>query len=54
MDQEYAPTTKVYYKPTENGYEARIKARLAEWAEIKRRQRTTDREQKSEPTPKPK
>ena len=46
VDQEYAPTTKVYYKPTENGYEARIKQRLAEWAEIKRKQR--GEKQKSE------
>ena len=40
VDQEYAPTTKVYYRPTAQGYESRIRERLAHWAEIRRKQRS--------------
>ncbi len=39
VDQEYVPTSKIYYKPTENGYESRIRQRLEQWAEIRRKQR---------------
>jgi putative ATPase len=42
VDQEYAPTSKIYYRPTENGYEARIRQRLEQWAEIRRKQRGED------------
>jgi putative ATPase len=30
VDQEYVPTDVVYYRPTNRGYEASIKARLEE------------------------
>lgn len=36
VDQEYVPTEKVYYEPTEEGYEKRIRERLARWAELRR------------------
>lgn len=45
VDQEYVPTTKIYYQPTEEGYEKRIQERLARWAELRRSQR----KQKNEP-----
>jgi putative ATPase len=32
VDQEYAPTDKVYYRPTDQGYEATIAKRLEHWA----------------------
>lgn len=38
VDQEYVPTSKVYYEPTEEGYEKRIRERLARWAELRREQ----------------
>jgi putative ATPase len=36
VDQEYVPTTTVYYDPTEEGYEKKIRERLARWAELRR------------------
>ena len=39
VDQEYVPTSKIYYHPTEEGYEKRIQERLARWAELRRQQR---------------
>lgn len=36
VDQEYVPTDKIYYEPTEEGYEKRIRERLARWAELRR------------------
>ena len=39
VDQEYAPTDKVYYKPTDQGYEQRIRQRLELWAHIRQQQR---------------
>ena len=33
VDQEYAPTTKIYYRPTNQGYEERIQKRLETWAQ---------------------
>ena len=39
VDQEYVPTSKVYYQPTEEGYEKRIQERLARWAELRKSQR---------------
>ncbi|MCS6771776.1 MAG: replication-associated recombination protein A [Kiritimatiellae bacterium] len=36
VDQEYVPTDKVYYEPTEEGFEKRIRERLARWAELRR------------------
>lgn len=38
VDQEYVPTTKIYYDPTEEGYEKRIRERLARWAELRSKQ----------------
>ncbi len=39
VDQEYVPTSKVYYQPTAEGYEKRIQERLARWDELRRQQR---------------
>jgi putative ATPase len=39
VDQEYAPTSKVYYRPTDQGYEERIRKRLEQWELIKQQQR---------------
>ncbi|MBW7907758.1 MAG: replication-associated recombination protein A, partial [Kiritimatiellae bacterium] len=38
VEQEYVPTTKIYYQPTEEGYEKRIGERLARWAELRKEQ----------------
>lgn len=40
VEQEYVPTTKVYYEPTEEGYEKRIRERLARWAALREEQST--------------
>jgi putative ATPase len=37
VDQEYVPTEKVYYEPTDQGFEARIREVMAEWRRIKAR-----------------
>jgi putative ATPase len=39
VDQEYVPTSKVYYRPGDQGYEEKIRKRLEAWAEIRRQQR---------------
>jgi len=39
VDQEYVPTSKVYYHPTEEGYERVIGERLAHFADLRRVQR---------------
>mgnify|MGYP001166057435 FL=1 len=36
VEQEYVPTSKIYYEPTDEGYEKRIRERLARWAELRR------------------
>jgi putative ATPase len=36
VDQEYVPTTKVYYEPTDQGYEETIARRLAHWETLRR------------------
>ncbi len=36
VDQEYIPTTKEYYHPSEQGYEAKIKERLERWRKQRR------------------
>ena len=36
VDQEYAPTSKVYYEPTQHGYEATIRKRIDHWNELRR------------------
>ncbi len=41
VNQEYVPTSKVYYHPTDQGYEERIRKRLEQWDEIRKRQRAS-------------
>jgi putative ATPase len=37
VDQEYVPTGKIYYAPTDQGYEETIGKRLAHWASLRKR-----------------
>ena len=37
VDQEYVPTDKVYYQPTDQGYEETIGKRLAFWKSLRRK-----------------
>ena len=37
VDQEYVPTSTVYYDPTEQGYEATLRKRLAHWQSLRER-----------------
>lgn len=39
VDQEYMPTSKIYYEPTEEGYEQRIRQRIERWNELRKKQR---------------
>lgn len=39
VDQEYVPTSKIYYSPTSEGYEDVIRKRLAAWEIVKAEQR---------------
>jgi putative ATPase len=39
VDQEYVPTTKIYYRPTAQGYEERIRKRLEQWELLRQQQR---------------
>ena len=39
VDQEYAPTSKIYYRPTTQGYEDRIRKRLEQWALLRKQQK---------------
>jgi len=39
VDQEYMPTSKIYYEPSEEGYEQRIKQRIERWNELREKQR---------------
>ncbi|HMP73073.1 MAG TPA: replication-associated recombination protein A [Kiritimatiellia bacterium] len=39
VDQEYVPTSKIYYHPTAEGYETKIQQRIQRWNEIRARQR---------------
>ena len=32
VDQEYAPTSKIYYRPSSEGYEETIRRRMEQWA----------------------
>ncbi len=43
VDQEYVPTSKVYYRPTELGYEKIIKERMAHWEDLRRAERAARR-----------
>lgn len=38
VDQEYAPTSTIYYEPTEQGYEETIRKRLEHWSCLKKNQ----------------
>ncbi len=40
VDQEYAPTDRVYYDPTDQGYEATIRNRMARWEARRKKPRT--------------
>jgi putative ATPase len=42
VDQEYAPTAKTYYHPTNQGYEATIAQRLAHWHDLKQQNAKKD------------
>jgi putative ATPase len=42
VDQEYAPTSKIYYEPTDQGYEATIGKRLAYWRSLREEQRSEE------------
>ncbi len=39
VDQEYVPTTKIYYKPGEQGYEDTIRKRIEHWNELREKAR---------------
>jgi len=39
VDQEYAPTDKIYYEPTSEGYEQRIRERIERWQALREKQR---------------
>ena len=39
VDQEYAPTSKIYYEPTNEGYEQRIRQRIERWQTLREQQR---------------
>ena len=43
VDQEYVPTSKIYYRPTQEGYEKAIGERIAHWNEIRAAQRAARR-----------
>ena len=36
VDQEYVPTDKIYYNPTDQGYEDVIRKRIAHWNDLRR------------------
>ena len=46
VDQEYAPTDKIYYEPTSEGYEEIIRKRIAHWNSLRKTAR-----QKKPPEP---
>ena len=37
VDQEYMPTTKIYYEPTDQGYEDTIRKRIEHWNELRKK-----------------
>jgi putative ATPase len=39
VDQEYAPTTKVYYAPTDQGYEETLRKRLEHWDALRKKKK---------------
>jgi len=41
VNQEYMPTSKIYYEPTDEGYEQRIKQRIERWNALRRQQKET-------------
>ena len=48
VDQEYVPTSKIYYHPTDQGYEETIKRRVEHLQELRKKSRKQEKE-KSEP-----
>lgn len=52
VDQEYIPTSAVYYKPTDQGFEDTIRRRLQYWQALKKKQRKAAKaDLKKEPEP---
>ena len=39
VDQEYVPTSKIYYEPTDQGYEDAIRKRIIHWNELRQKAR---------------
>ena len=39
VDQQYVPTDKVYYQPSDEGYEQRIRQRIERWKTLREQQR---------------
>ncbi len=39
VDQQYVPTDKIYYEPTDEGYEQRIRQRMERWQNLREQQR---------------
>jgi putative ATPase len=44
VDQEYAPTSKIYYEPTDQGYEETIKKRIEYWNGLRKKPRAKKEE----------
>ena len=42
VEQEYAPTSRVYYRPVARGYEATIRQRLDHWASLRKQAETPE------------
>jgi replication-associated recombination protein RarA len=37
VDQEYVPTDKIYYEPTDQGYEETIRKRIEYWNTLRKK-----------------
>jgi len=46
VDQEYVPTSKIYYKPTEQGYEETIRKRIEYWNSLREKALKTSKSKK--------
>jgi putative ATPase len=44
VDQEYAPTSRIYYEPTDQGYEETIKKRIEHWNGLRKNSRAKKEE----------
>ena len=47
VDQEYVPTDKIYYEPTDQGYESVIRQRIAHWNALRQQSRAVKSEQET-------